>query len=84
MSLNLREISGDLLLIPQFTLAAETCHGLRPRFSAAAASALAKPLFDAVVGVARTRHPRVQNGQFGADMQVSLTNDGPVTLWLES
>lgn len=83
MNLSLRDIDGDLLLVPQFTLAADTRHGLRPGFSTAAAPAHARPLFDELVATARSRHPQVQSGRFGADMQVSLVNDGPVTLWLE-
>jgi D-tyrosyl-tRNA(Tyr) deacylase len=84
MNLNLLQIDGDLLLVPQFTLAADTSHGLRPGFSTAATPDQARPLFDAVVRAARVRHPKVQSGVFGADMQVSSVNDGPVTLWLES
>ena len=84
MNRSLQQIDGDLLLVPQFTLAADTSRGLRPGFSTAAAPELARPLFDAVVRAARVRHSKVQCGVFGADMQVSLVNDGPVTLWLES
>jgi D-tyrosyl-tRNA(Tyr) deacylase len=84
MNLDLQQIDGDLLLVPQFTLAADTSRGLRPGFSTAAPPDLARPLFDAAVRAARVRHPKVQSGIFGADMQVSLVNDGPVTLWLES
>ena len=84
MNLNLRQIEGDLLLIPQFTLAADTRHGLRPGFSTAAPPAQAGRLFSFLVETATARHAPVASGVFGADMQVSLTNDGPVTLWLES
>jgi D-tyrosyl-tRNA(Tyr) deacylase len=84
MNLNLREIDGDLLLVPQFTLAADTRHGLRPGFSTAAAPEHGRRLFDALVQAARAQHPRVQSGIFGAHMQVSLVNDGPVTFWLET
>ncbi len=73
-----------MLLVPQFTLAADTRHGLRPGFSTAAPPDMARALFDTAVHVARDHHPKVQSGVFGADMQVSLVNDGPVTLWLES
>ncbi len=84
MNLNLSEFDGGLLLVPQFTLAADTSKGLRPGFSKAASPAQARRLFDTLVEAARVRHARVQCGVFGAHMQVSLTNDGPVTLWLES
>jgi len=84
MNLSLGEVAGGLLLVPQFTLAADTRHGLRPGFSTAAPPDQARRLFDSVVAEARRLHPTVQTGQFGADMQVSLVNDGPVTLWLES
>jgi D-tyrosyl-tRNA(Tyr) deacylase len=84
MNLSLRQIDGDLLLVPQFTLAADTRHGLRPGFSGAAAPDKGRRLFDFVVQSALSRHASVQSGVFGADMQVSLINDGPVTLWLES
>jgi D-aminoacyl-tRNA deacylase len=84
MNLSLRQIGGDLLLVPQFTLAAETRHGLRPGFSGAAPPEQGCRLFDFLVQSACSRHPAVQSGVFGANMQVSLVNDGPVTLWLES
>jgi D-tyrosyl-tRNA(Tyr) deacylase len=71
-------------LVPQFTLAADTRHGLRPGFSTAASPALGRRLFDVVCAAARLRHGKVAAGEFGADMQVSLVNDGPVTFWLES
>jgi len=80
--LDLPQAVGSLLLVPQFTLAADTRSGLRPGFSAAAAPDDARRLFDAFVGFARDRVENVQTGQFGADMKVSLTNDGPVTFWL--
>jgi D-tyrosyl-tRNA(Tyr) deacylase len=73
-----------LLLVPQFTLAADTRHGLRPGFSTAAAPELGRRLFESLLREARESHPKVAAGRFGADMQVSLTNDGPVTFWLES
>jgi D-tyrosyl-tRNA(Tyr) deacylase len=84
MNLSLRQIDGALLLVPQFTLAADTRHGLRPGFSGAAAPEQGRRLFDFLVQYALSRHASVQSGVFGADMQVSLVNDGPVTLWLES
>jgi D-tyrosyl-tRNA(Tyr) deacylase len=84
MNLSLRQIDGGLLLVPQFTLAADTRHGLRPGFSGAAPPEQGRRLFDFLVQYALSRHSSVQSGVFGADMQVSLVNDGPVTLWLES
>ena len=84
MNLSLRQIEGDLLLVPQFTLAADTRHGLRPGFSGAAPPEQGRRLFDFLVESASSRHAPVQSGVFGADMQVSLINDGQVTLWLES
>jgi D-tyrosyl-tRNA(Tyr) deacylase len=84
MNLNLGQIDGDLLLVPQFTLAADTRHGLRPGFSTAAAPDLSRRLFEGLIATARTQYPRVECGVFGADMQVALVNDGPVTFWLES
>jgi D-aminoacyl-tRNA deacylase len=84
MNLSLQQIGGDLLLVPQFTLAADTRHGLRPGFSGAAPPDQGHRLFDFLVKTASSRHSPVRSGVFGADMQVSLTNDGPVTLWLES
>jgi D-tyrosyl-tRNA(Tyr) deacylase len=84
MNLALRQRSGGLLLVPQFTLAADTAGGNRPGFSAAAAPAEAAVLFDYVVTLARGLHAEVASGLFGAHMRVSLVNDGPVTFWLES
>jgi D-tyrosyl-tRNA(Tyr) deacylase len=84
MNLNLVQIEGDLLLVPQFTLAADTRHGLRPGFSTAATPDLGRRLFEGLIAAARTQHPRVECGVFGADMQVALVNDGPVTFWLET
>jgi D-tyrosyl-tRNA(Tyr) deacylase len=84
MNLNLTQVGGELLLVPQFTLAADTSKGLRPGFSTAAPSEQGRRLFNLLVSLARLEHPRVQTGLFGAHMQVSLTNDGPVTIWLES
>jgi len=84
MNLSLTEIGGELLLVPQFTLAADTAKGLRPGFSTAATPDLGRRLFDVLVAAARAERGRVASGVFGAHMQVSLTNDGPVTIWLES
>jgi D-aminoacyl-tRNA deacylase len=84
MNLSLAQIQGELLLVPQFTLAADTAKGLRPGFSTAAAPELGRRLFDVLVNAARALHGRVATGEFGAHMQVSLINDGPVTIWLES
>ncbi len=84
MNLSLTQIQGELLLVPQFTLAADTRKGLRPGFSIAASPELGRTLFDVLLQAARAQHGRVQSGVFGAHMQVSLTNDGPVTIWLES
>ncbi len=84
MNLSLQQIDGGLLLVPQFTLAADTRHGLRPGFSTAAAPALGERLFDVALRAARALHPKIAAGRFGADMQVSLVNDGPVTFWLEN
>jgi D-aminoacyl-tRNA deacylase len=84
MNLSLRQTCGGLLLVPQFTLAADTGSGNRPGFSGAQPPAQAAVLFDYVVTVARASLPEVASGVFGAHMQVSLVNDGPVTFWLES
>ncbi len=83
MNWSLAGTCGGLLLVPQFTLAADTRSGLRPSFSSAASPALARTLFDFLVARARELHADVAAGQFGADMQVSLVNDGPVTFWLQ-
>ena len=84
MNLDLVQRAGGLLLVPQFTLAADTSKGTRPGFSTAAEPALARRLFDHLLARARERHNPVATGQFGADMQVTLTNDGPVTFILKS
>jgi D-aminoacyl-tRNA deacylase len=84
MNLSLQQIGGGLLLVPQFTLAADTRHGLRPGFSTAAPPDRGRELFEGLVQDATQRHSPVASGVFGADMQVTLTNDGPVTIWLEA
>jgi D-tyrosyl-tRNA(Tyr) deacylase len=84
MNLSLTQVKGQLLLVPQFTLAADTAKGLRPGFSTAAPPEQGRRLFDYLVQAARTELGAVETGVFGAHMQVSLTNDGPVTIWLES
>lgn len=83
MNLSLRDIDGGLLLVSQFTLAADTRKGLRPGFSTAAAPEQAAALFDYLLQRADALHSRVASGRFGADMQVHLVNDGPVTFLLE-
>jgi D-tyrosyl-tRNA(Tyr) deacylase len=82
MNLSLRDIGGGLLLVPQFTLAADTGKGARASFSSAAPPGIGRALFEHLVAVARARYPHVGAGLFGADMKVMLTNDGPVTFWL--
>ena len=84
MNLSLRDIRGGLLLVPQFTLAADTKKGTRASFTSAAPPAEGERLFDHLVARARGAHATVATGRFGADMQVELTNDGPVTFWLQS
>jgi len=83
MNRSLRDIGGGLLLVPQFTLAADTRKGTRASFTAAAPPAEGERLFDLLVARALAAHADVATGRFGADMQVSLVNDGPVTFWLE-
>ncbi|MDP9198017.1 MAG: D-aminoacyl-tRNA deacylase [Pseudomonadota bacterium] len=82
MNLSLLEARGALMLVPQFTLAADTAKGLRPGFSRAAAPAEAERLFAYLAVRAGVRLPGAQSGRFGAHMRVSLTNDGPVTFWI--
>ena len=84
MNLSVRDIGGGLLLVPQFTLAADTNKGMRPSFTLAATPEQGRRLFEYLVNRARTQYASVETGVFGADMQVTLTNDGPVTFWLES
>jgi D-aminoacyl-tRNA deacylase len=82
MNLSLRDVDGGLLLVPQFTLAADTNSGNRPSFTPAAPPEEGRRLFDFLVSRAAETHPASASGRFGDDMQVSLTNDGPVTFWL--
>jgi D-tyrosyl-tRNA(Tyr) deacylase len=82
MNLDVREARGGLLLVPQFTLAADTGRGNRPSFSVAALPHLGRDLFEVLVREVALRCPRVATGQFGADMAVALVNQGPVTFWL--
>ena len=83
MNLSVVDINGGVLLVPQFTLAADTQKGNRPSFSSAAPPDEGKQLFDFVVAQTRQQHAKVATGVFGADMKVSLLNDGPVTFWLQ-
>jgi D-tyrosyl-tRNA(Tyr) deacylase len=83
MNRSVADVQGGLLLVPQFTLAADTQSGTRPSFTPAAPPDLACNLFDYFVTAARAKHACVETGRFGADMQVSLTNNGPVTFWLQ-
>ena len=83
MNLSLSDVAGGLLLVPQFTLPADTRKGKRPSFTPAASPEEGQRLFNAVVAAARAQHADVATGVFGADMKVSLTNDGPVTFWLQ-
>jgi D-tyrosyl-tRNA(Tyr) deacylase len=84
MNLSTRDTGAGLLLVPQFTLAADTRKGSRAGFSAAAEPAAARRLFEYLLAAARGAYPHVSAGVFGAHMEVSLTNDGPVTFWLEA
>ncbi|MBI3172034.1 MAG: D-tyrosyl-tRNA(Tyr) deacylase, partial [Hydrocarboniphaga effusa] len=84
MNRSLTDVNGGLLLVPQFTLAADTKSGTRAGFSTAAEPARAKLLFEHLVSCARKEWPQTGSGVFGADMKVSLVNDGPVTFWLEA
>ncbi|OFA01967.1 D-aminoacyl-tRNA deacylase [Duganella sp. HH101] len=84
MNRSVTDVEGGLLLVPQFTLAADTKSGTRPSFTPAAAPADGLRLFNYFVEQARLKHQVVQTGQFGADMKVALTNDGPVTFWLQT
>ncbi|ANY89787.1 MULTISPECIES: D-aminoacyl-tRNA deacylase [Pseudomonas] len=83
MNLSLKDIGGGLLLVSQFTLAADTRNGMRPSFSTAAPPALGAEIFDYLLEQARAAYGDVASGRFGADMQVHLVNDGPVTFMLQ-
>jgi D-tyrosyl-tRNA(Tyr) deacylase len=78
------DVAGGLILVPQFTLPADTASGMRASFTPAAEPARALALFEHLVRCVRERQPGVQTGRFGADMKVALVNDGPVTFWLET
>ncbi|HEX4985329.1 MAG TPA: D-aminoacyl-tRNA deacylase [Burkholderiales bacterium] len=82
MNLSLADVKGGLLLVPQFTLAADTARGMRPSFTPAAPPQEGRRLFEHMLSAARARHAPVEAGEFGAHMRVGLVNDGPVTLWL--
>ena len=83
MNRSVRDVGGSLLLVPQFTLAADTSSGLRPSFSRAAPPEIGEAMFNALVVAVATTGVPYACGRFGADMKVSLTNDGPVTFWLQ-
>jgi D-tyrosyl-tRNA(Tyr) deacylase len=82
MNLDVGAVRGDILLVPQFTLAADTASGHRPSFSGSAPSDRARALFERLAGEIQGRGQAVATGRFGADMQVALVNDGPVTFWI--
>jgi len=82
MNLGLKDVEGELMLVSQFTLAADTGSGLRPSFSSAMEPARAKEIYQSMVALAKTKYPLVQSGEFGADMEIELVNDGPVTFIL--
>ncbi len=84
MNLSVHDVGGSVLLVPQFTLAADTNGGLRPSFSSAAPPARGAELFERLAGRVRASGVPLECGRFGAHMQVTLTNDGPVTFWLEA
>jgi D-tyrosyl-tRNA(Tyr) deacylase len=84
MNLSVSDTGGGLLLVSQFTLAADTHKGMRPSFTSAATPEAGRRWFERLVELARIRHPAVEIGRFGAHMEVALVNDGPVTFWLEA
>jgi len=84
MNLNVCDVDGGVLLVPQFTLAADTHKGMRPSFSRAADAETGRAMFDTVVDIMQQNTGRVQQGRFGADMSVQLVNDGPGTFWLQA
>lgn len=84
MNLNIQQVSGEFLLVPQFTLAADTSKGLRPSFHTSASPAMAASLFEDFIQIVTDIYQTPQTGQFGSDMQVSLINNGPVTFRLET
>lgn len=84
MNLSVRDVNGGLLLVPQFTLTADTRKGTRASFTRGAAPEVASDYFDKLVATCRQTLESVETGHFGANMQVSLTNDGPVTFWLDT
>ena len=83
MNQSVVDVAGEVLAVSQFTLAADTSRGKRPGFSTAAPPELAEPIYDRFVELLSARYPRVASGRFGADMQVALVNDGPVTFLLD-
>jgi D-tyrosyl-tRNA(Tyr) deacylase len=84
MNLSVQAVQGGVLLVSQFTLAADTDSGMRPSFTTAAKPEQARHGFDVLVKLVRQKYKQVETGQFGANMQISLLNDGPVTFWLET
>ena len=84
MNLSLMDVGGGVLIVPQFTLIADTTRGNRPSFSNNVSTEVGKQMFMQLLDYAKTQYNNVQHGVFGADMQVSLVNDGPVTFWLEN
>ncbi len=83
MNLSVRDVQGGLLLVSQFTLPADTKKGMRPSFSSAASPEAGERLYNYLVEKARSTYDKVETGRFAADMQITLTNDGPVTFWLQ-
>lgn len=83
MNLSVKDINGGVLLVPQFTLAADTQKGCRPSFSSAAPPAEGERLFNSFIEQTKKQYKQVETGEFGADMKISLLNDGPVTFWLQ-